>query len=675
MEFLQGTTEPLLGHRTAPRAKAPAPRRARNSTHRVWLTAVLAVLTVLVGLSAASPAMAEAECASEPNPIVCENSKPGNPQSEWDVSGAGDPSIQGFATDISVNHGQIVDFKIDTPSSAYHLDIYRMGYYAGDGARKVATVQPSAALPQTQPSCLNEPTTGLVDCGNWSVSASWAVPADAVSGIYFAKLVRTDVASDGSHIYFIVRDDGGKSDVLFQTSDTTWQAYNRYGGNSLYASEGGSENETSSGRAYKVSYNRPITTRGTSSEDAPFNAEYPMVRFLERNGYDVSYFTGVDADRRGSEILNHKVYLSVGHDEYWSGAQRANVEAARAAGVNLAFFSGNEVFWRTRWENSIDPSGTDHRTLVSYKETHANEKIDPFSLEWTGTWRDPRIFNPEGPHPENALTGTIFMVNSGTSAIKVPAAEGKLRLWRNTSIANLAPTETATLTEGTLGYEWDEDLDNGFRPAGLIDLSSTTLSVEKLLDYGSTYGPGQQATHHLTLYRAPSGALVFGAGTVQWSWGLDSQHDRGEAAADPRMQQATVNLLADMHTQPATLQGGLVAASASTDTQPPSATISTPTGESSVQSGQPITISGSATDTTGETGGGQVAGVEVSTDGGTSWHPAQGTDAWSYTWTPGAVGKATIEARATRRQRQPREPGRSGERQRHGSDLPLLDLG
>ena len=102
-----------------------------------------------------------------------------------------------------------------------------------------------------------------------------------------------------------------------------------------------------------------------------------MVRFLEANGYDVSYFTGVDSDRSGSEILEHKVFLSVGHDEYWSGQQRANVEAARDAGVHLAFFSGNEVFWKTRWENSIDGSGTSHRTLVCYKETHANAKIDP----------------------------------------------------------------------------------------------------------------------------------------------------------------------------------------------------------------------------------------------------------------------------------------------------------
>ena len=161
------------------------------------------------------------------------------------------------------------------------------------------------------------------------------------------------------------------ADLLFQTSDTTWQAYNSYGGNSLYTG-------SPAGRAYKVSYNRPFNTRSVDNgQDWVFNAEYPMVRWLEANGYDVSYITGVDSDRRGALIRNHRVFLSVGHDEYWSGAQRANVEAARDAGVHLAFFSGNEVFWKTRWENSIDGSDTPYRTLVTYKETHANAKIDP----------------------------------------------------------------------------------------------------------------------------------------------------------------------------------------------------------------------------------------------------------------------------------------------------------
>jgi hypothetical protein len=412
-----------------------------------------------------------AAAACTGNPIVVENCLTGNPASEWDVSGAGDPSIQGFATDISVNRGGTIGFKVNTNAENYRFDIYRLGYYGGLGARKVATVAPSATLPQSQPGCLNDTTTGLIDCGNWAVSGSWTVPADATSGIYIAKVIRGDTGG-ASHIVFIVRDDSSTADILFQTSDTTWQAYNTYGGNSLYEGQ-------PAGRAYKVSYNRPFNTRSVANgQDWLFNAEYPMVRWLEANGYDVAYTTGVDSERAGARILNHQMFMSNGHDEYWSAGQRANVEAARDAGVHLAFFSGNEVFWKTRWESSIDGSGTPYRTLVSYKETTAGEKIDP-TPTWTGTWRDPRFSPPsDGGRPENALTGQIFTVNDGpggTTSIVVPEIYGKMRLWRNTSIANLAPGASATLPFGTLGYEWDEDLDNGFRPAGLVRLSSTTV--------------------------------------------------------------------------------------------------------------------------------------------------------------------------------------------------------
>src|SRR4029077_6773148 len=101
-------------------------------------------------------------------------------------------------------------------------------------------------------------------------------------------------------------------------------------------------------------------------------AEYPVIRRLQANGYNVSYTSEVDSDRSGSLLLNHKVFLSVGHDEYWSGGQRARVTAARDAGVNLAFFSGNEGYWKTRGESSLDGSGTTYRTLVCYKESKAN---------------------------------------------------------------------------------------------------------------------------------------------------------------------------------------------------------------------------------------------------------------------------------------------------------------
>ena len=185
--------------------------------------------------------------------------------------------------------------------------------------------------------------------------------------------------------------------------------------------------------------------------------------------------------------------------------------------MHLAFFSGNEVFWKTRWEKSIDASGTPHRTLVSYKETHANAIIDP-SSEWTGTWRDPRFSPPkDGGRPENSLSGQIFMVNCCQQDMQVGSADGKMRFWRNTRVANLASNATTTIGTNIIGYEWDEDLDNGSRPAGTFRLSQTSGSGDILQDYGSTYANGP-ATHSMTMYTAPSGALVFGAGTIQWPW-------------------------------------------------------------------------------------------------------------------------------------------------------------
>jgi hypothetical protein len=584
-----------------------------------------------------------------PNAIVLENQLTGNPRSEWDLSRPGSTNIEGFATDISVNHGQTVSFKIDTNSTNYRVDIYRLGYYGGMGARKVATLQHQSPTAINQPAPIVDPTTGEVDAGNWKVTDSWNIPSDAVSGVYIAKLVREDGTFGENQIPFIVRDDSSHSDVVFQTSDETWQAYNGWGGANLYGGNGPSTSPGTIGAAYAVSYNRPITTRdggGTFSgpQDYLFGAEYGQLQWMEQQGYDISYIAGLDTDRFGSLLLNHKVFTSTGHDEYWSGAQRANVEAARAAGVSLAFFSGNEVYWKTRLAPSIDGTATANRTLVSYKETRADAKIDP-STQWTGTWRDPRFSPPsDGGRPENALTGTEFAVDSyRTDAITIPYADTQLRFWRNTAVANTAVGGTASLVQNLLGYEWDSSPDNGFRPAGLIDLSSTTLSVStKLLDYGQNTGNGT-VTHNLTLYRDPtSGALVFGAGTVFWSWGLNANHDLTATPTDPNVQQATVNLFADMGVQPQTLQASLVLATQSTDHTAPVAVISSIVGGASVVEGRTVTITGTASDT-----GGIVAGVEVSADGGVTWHQATGTTNWTYSFISAGPGTYTLEARAS----------------------------
>src|SRR5712664_2617661 len=620
--------------------KGPVITRVRR--HLPTLNTPLLAFLILSFL----PPVSFATCTAPKNPIEAENCLPGTPASQWYVDGAGSPNIQGFATDISVNAGQTISFKISTNATSYRIDIYRLGYYQGNNGRFITSISPSAHLPQIQPSCLTDSATGLIDCGNWGISASWTVPSTAVSGIYFAKLVRLDTG-EASPIIFVVRNDSSHSDILQQTDDTTWQAYNNYGGNSLYAGN-------PVGRAYKVSYNRP--SQPANGFWGFYAFEYPIVHFLEANGYDVSYFTGVDTDRNGALITQHKVFMSVGHDEYWSGAQRANVEAARAAGVNLAFFSGNEVFWKTRWEASMDGSSTPYRTLVCYKESEANGPIDPLdsgsSPTWTGNWRDARFSPPaDGGRPENALTGTIFQVNSPQdNAITVPQDDGRMRFWRNTSIATLAPGQVATLPQSTLGYESDEDVDNGFRPAGLIRLSTTTVPVTNYLYFSPSPPPGHYyfangtETHHLTLYRAPNGALVFGAGTVQWLWGVDADHGGWTASvpADPNMRQASVNLLADMGVQPATLQMGLVPATASTDLLPSTSAITSPLPGTRVAVGSPVTISGNAVDF----GGGVVGGVEISVDGGTTWHPAMGRENWNYIATFTNAGTVNVRSRA-----------------------------
>ena len=585
----------------------------------------------------ATPVNAATPCGASSNPIVCENSKPGTSPAVWDnFDGAGDSTIQGFSSDISVNVGATIDFKISTAATAYSITIFRTGWYGGLGARQIATVTPSAALPQTQPQCVTDAATSLYDCGTWRISASWAVPAEAISGVYVALLHRTDTGGE-SHITFVVRDNASHSAVLFQTSDPTWQAYNTYGGSDFYQG-------AANGRAYKISYNRPIATRGDNAgRDFYFSNENPTVRFLEKNGYDVSYFSGVDTDRYGSLLTNHSVFLSVGHDEYWSTGQRANVEAARDAGVNLQFLSGNEVYWHTRYEASVDGSNTAYRTLTSYKETWSNSKIDP-TATWTGTWRDPRFASTANGagNPENSLTGTMFMANDSDLAVTVSAREGKTRLWRNTSLTTLAAGTKQVLAAHTIGYESDEDVDNGFRPSGLIDLSTTVGPTPQYLqDYGSTVLPGT-TTHHLTLYRAASGALVFSAGSIQWAWGLDQTHDGAGAGADKRMQQAEINLLADMNALPLTLDSTLVAATASADHTPPTVAVTSPPAGSSIANGATVTLTGTAADI-----GGVVAGISVSTDGGSTWHPATGTSNWSYTYVQHGTGSQVIRIRGT----------------------------
>jgi Domain of unknown function (DUF4082)/Cadherin-like domain/Bacterial Ig domain len=629
-------------------------------------TGQTSTFTYSVSDPAAHSANGSVTLATGPNAIVLENEKPGTPQSIWQINPGQDSTVlQGYTTSISTNVGGAVDFKVDnlTGSGNYQIDIYRLGYYGGDGARLVDTIQHQSTTAIVQPNPIVDPTTGLVDAGNWSVTDAWNVPSDAVSGVYVANIVQ-GTPSNPTQIFqipFVVKDSSSTSDIVFQTSDETWQAYNGWGGADLYGGNGpapaaADDGGLAAGAAYAVSYNRPITTLDSSGvdsgpQDTVFGAEYSAIYWLEENGYDVSYISGMDTATDGSLLLNHKIFMDAGHDEYWTDSQVANVQAAANAGVNLAFMSGNEMFWQTRFEPSIDGSTTANRTLVSYKDSHFGTVVDPNGTG-TGTFEGPT--NMGGAvMPSNALTGTLFQMDASLpSAITIPYGETQLRIWRNTSVANTAPGQTATLASDLLGYEWDSSPDNGYQPVGLVDLSSTTVTTSSVYNtfFGNVDTSGT-ATHNLVEYRDPtSGALVFGAGTVFWSWGLADQSDSGTygtpQAADPSVQQAMVNLFADMGVQPSTLQATLAIASESTDHTPPKSTISQVSTTAPVE-GQSVTVTGTATDA----GGGVIAAVDVSTDGGKTWNRANSpvgavTENWTFTFNAPAPGTYTIETRA-----------------------------
>ena len=627
--------------------------RSRRRLRHLAAPAALVLAGALLVLSPAAPA--QAACV---NPIACENQQPGTPQSTWDVSSPS-TSIQGFSDPFSVNIGNSINFKISSPATSYAIDIYRMGYYGGDGARKITSITPNISVSQNQSACNTNTVTGLVDCGNWGVSATWSIPSTAVSGVYFARIYRTDGTSGANQIPFVVTDNSSHSGTVFMTSDETWQAYNDWGGYSVYTGNAtGSPwccSALNPGRAVQVSYNRPFATRADTpdGQDFFFYAEFPMIQFLEKNGYDVSYVSQIDVAQSGaaSMIEQHKMLVNAGHSEYWDAGDMSNLKAARNAGVNLALFTGNTAWWKTRWANS-QFNNEPYRTMVTYKETLDSRQSDPADPPtWTGAWRDQR-FNPPGDaSPENALTGQLWLVNCCSYADTVSSAYSKLQLWKNTAVASLGSGQTYTMPNETLGYEWDADVDNGFRPAGQVDMSRTCENnVQDVLATVTEEFISGTACNSLTLYRASSGALVFDAGTVQWAWGLESDHDGdSQPDPDPVMQQATVNLFADMGVQPGTLESDLVPGVQPHDTAAPTSAVTSPSGGATFANGSTVTITGTATDS----GGGVVAGVEVSTDGGSTWHPvttmspANTSVTWSYTWSAAGNGPVTIESRAT----------------------------
>ena len=436
------------------------------------------------------------------NPIPAENQKQGDTDllPTRGTYGARH-QIEGYADRVSARPGDTVKAMVnaDVAGHAASWSLYRIGWYGGAGARKVLTGT-SFTVP-VQPACANNTTTGLVRCA-WPATFSFQVPADGVSGLYLIKLTRDD--NFASLIPLVVKDDR-PADLLFQSSVTTFQAYNKWGGESLYAD---ADDGIAGHKAVQVSFDRPYTSYDGTADLLRWEAHH--ARFLERNGYDVTYSTNLDVVREGAPAVQRRgAFLSVGHDEYWPIEQRPLMDAARDAGVPLLFFTANPAYWRTRLESPGADGNA--RVLTCYKQY---PQTDPMAgtPQATGRFRDAPFNDSEEKlvgvgYESYVLFGQPWTVDNGQSFV-----------YAGTGLA------TGDQLPGLIGYEYDRTWDHG-TPSPV-----TRLARSPLTDF-----EGKPGVHESTLYTAPS--FVFGAGTIYWSLGLDGP------LRDPRVERMTANLL------------------------------------------------------------------------------------------------------------------------------------
>ena len=471
------------------------------------------------------------------NPTQTENAMPGT--ISWQLTNPATANeIEGYASLASVTANNQISVFVNTTDPTYTLQIYRMGWYNGAGARQV--LGPITLNGVRQPTPAPDPITGLLEC-NWTNPYVLTVPSASSwpSGVYLVKLTGSNSGKQ-SYIIFVVRDDTRSSKYLFQTAVMTYQAYNAWGGKSLYAF-----NSTSAQPAYKVSFNRPYALGSqsqskwgvgaghflTTAQPIQFTPaagwEYNMVRFLEREGYDVTYATDIDTHENGSLLLTHRGILVAGHDEYWSWQMRSNFEAARDGGVNLGFFAANTCYWQVRLEPSTVNGAVD-RNIVAYKEVALT--LDPYATDSdpsndryiTTYWRK----NSVKP-PEDALVGVMYLADPVSGDIIIENASN--------SIFALTALNNGNHLANLLGYEVDEAFGDAPSTQVLLSSTPTTFSIWT--------PPPQGPSSNMSIYTAASGATVFGAGSIWWSWGLDDDY------FSPAIRTSRLNVIAQQITR------------------------------------------------------------------------------------------------------------------------------
>jgi hypothetical protein len=496
-------------------SRYPVARAMRGALAALWLTLCLPLLA-----------------AAQSNPIVLENQNPGS--SAWNIEwgSAGDDisnQIKGYASATSVNKGGSINLHVSVnPAQTYSIDVFRMGYYQGLGGRLMQHIGPLTGVKQN--TCAPQATTGLIECG-WAASYTLNIPTTWTSGVYL--LVLTNAANLKNYVSFVVRDDSRVAPLVYQQPVTTYQAYNDYPynestGKSLYSFNSYGANTVGGMKAaVKVSFDRPYNGDGDANVWGGniLGVEHAFIRWLEKTGYDVAYITDIDTHVNPAILQNYKGVIVAGHDEYWTREMYDGFFAARDAGVNLGIFSANVAYTQIRMESSS--AGAPNRVVVCYREADIDPHPDP-ALQ-TVNWRDAPV-----NRPEQTLYGTqyVSIVQQNNQGYHAPYKVTNSNHW----VYNGTGFTNGTTVTGLVGYEADKTFSEYALPVSLpgtfVTLSSSPFA-----------GSNQAETQNTVIYQAPSGAWVFGGGTINWGFALDAYNPQGLTLVDTRIQKMTANLL------------------------------------------------------------------------------------------------------------------------------------
>ena len=434
--------------------------------------------------------------ALRPSPIAAENQRAGG--SGWHLDAPTD-RIAAYADRTSALPGESVAIHAGAAvATTATWQLWRLGYYGGMLGRKVAEGGP-AQVPVWTAAVL-DPATGAVSA-KWPAVFSVRVPEQAVTGAY---LVKISSPLGDTWATFVVREPARAGVILYAMSTNTYQAYNGWGGTSLYENQ---RADWPKWHAFAVSFDRPYQNRGSGEL---LSIDRDFITFAEAQGYDIAYVSDADLDADPKLVARRRMLLFQGHSEYWTAAMRDAAEQAIGSGINTAFLAANNAYWQVRFADAS------RRLLIGYKEFAALDPAattDPAHV--TTRWRDPPL-----SRPESEMIGEMYGAWQWVAAplsVRDPSAW----LWTGTGVA------VATAIAGVYGNEVDNCGDHRRVPAGVSVVANALTE-----DHDARLAAGET-----TVYTAGSGAQVFSTGSIKWSVAL--------AAAgrwDWRIQQATANL-------------------------------------------------------------------------------------------------------------------------------------